>query len=483
MLAFFRAHYRWLLFLIPVLSLAMHAHMLHRDLIGIHVWRQTQTQTVIEHFYREDFNILNPRINDKADTDRIFRMEFPIMQWLFACFYRLFGDHIIISRLLTFLLGTCSVMGMFRLIRHLFDRTDIALAGAWAFSFSPVFYYYTVNPLPDNFALMCGIWSLALWWQYLREGHLRQLFLAALMLGLATLSKLPFIIYGTAPLLYVIMQLVQKERRNLLPVVLIFGAALLPAAAWYAWVIPGWQGNGVTSGMLDNHISWAETLDIVHHNLISTLPELLVNYGAFLFFLAGIYYGWANRNRDRLSFRLLLATVLIVCLYFVFEMNMIAKVHDYYLFPFLPFLFIVVAYGAVQLLESRRKWLRYLSVLCLAVLPLTAFLRIDSRWSTKEPGFNPAYYQYKETLRQIIPASALCISGNDDSHFITLYYLQRKGWSFDHDNLSSQALDFYISKGAAYLCTDSDIDKDPVIQSRLSAKIFEQGTLRVYQLK
>src|SRR5207253_4901995 len=102
-----------------MISLVMHFRVFQYDLIGYHVWRQTETQTVINNFSTEDFNILHPKINGDADTDRIRRMEFPIMQWLFAIFYKVFGNHIIISRILTFIIGLFSVFGIYYLLKQI----------------------------------------------------------------------------------------------------------------------------------------------------------------------------------------------------------------------------------------------------------------------------------------------------------------------------------------------------------------------------
>lgn len=96
---------------IPLLSLSMHWHVFKTDLVGYHVWRQTQTQNTIESFYKEDFNILKPKISNRGNGPGIFRMEFPIMQWTFACFYKVFGDHLIITRILSFITGLFKCMG------------------------------------------------------------------------------------------------------------------------------------------------------------------------------------------------------------------------------------------------------------------------------------------------------------------------------------------------------------------------------------
>ena len=72
-------------------------------------------------------NILNPRRNDRGDGDGIFRMEFPLMQWLVAATYKIFGNHLIISRIFMFVIGIFSVLGMYKLLQALFRNSTISL--------------------------------------------------------------------------------------------------------------------------------------------------------------------------------------------------------------------------------------------------------------------------------------------------------------------------------------------------------------------
>jgi 4-amino-4-deoxy-L-arabinose transferase-like glycosyltransferase len=88
------------------------------------------------------------------------------MQWLFAACYKVFDNHLIITRILSFVVGIFSVWGMYFLLNALFKNRLAAIAGAWALNFSPAFFYHTLNPLPDNFALCCGIWGLAFFFKW-----------------------------------------------------------------------------------------------------------------------------------------------------------------------------------------------------------------------------------------------------------------------------------------------------------------------------
>ncbi len=481
--AFLSKHVRYLLPAMMLLSLLMHAWMLNRDLVGAHVWRQAQTQTVINNFVSESWNIFEPRVNQHAHTDRIYRMEFPIMQWLFAVFYQVFGPHIIISRLLTLLIGFASVVGVYRLCTLIFNNKTVGVIAAWAFSFSPLFYYYTVNPLPDNFALCCAIWSLVFFYRYMLNPVLKHIIISAVFLCLATLAKLPFVVYGAVAAAYWVMHRNERARKPWTPL-LVYFLALIPAMAWYITVIPGWKGNGVVAGVLDTSTyTVSGVLHILTGTLVSMLPEMLLNYAATPLFIAGLIFMYQRRLWKHPYFLPFLFILLGVTAYYLFEINMIALVHDYYLFPFLPLLFIVVAYGAYKLLSVQVRTVRGLVMMLLAVLPVLAMVRINGRWGTENPGFNKVYYHQNEELRALVPPGEYCVVGNDVSGFILLYYLDRKGWAYHSDNLGEQDLRYFITCGAAYLFADGEVDKKPGIMQLTERLLYNEHGLKVYQLK
>ncbi|MCB9261768.1 MAG: glycosyltransferase family 39 protein [Flavobacteriales bacterium] len=470
---------------IIILSTVMHFNHFSKDLMSVHVWRQTQTQVTISTFYEEDMNIFNPRRHDRGDTDGIFRMEFPIMQWLVACLYKVFGNHLIITRLFMFLVGLLAVLGMYQLLDELFHAPILSAIGAWAFNFSPSFYYYTINPMPDNFALCCSIWGLALFFRWYNGQKNKYLIFSNLLICLGALSKLPFILFYIVPLVYFIQQTIKNglKKEYFIQAVLAGGMAIFPIA-WYAVVIPQWKGNAVLGGMLKNDDSPYKIMDYLQHNLISTMPELLVGYGSMLFFLAGFFFLVKNKSYKNAKFSLLLWLSVGVLMYYLFEANAIAKIHDYYLFPFYPLLFILVAYGAFHLYNSGKTIYRNLALACVVAIPIVCFFRMHDRWNPEAPGFNKDLLVYKTELQQAIPNDALVVVGNDESYFISFYYIDKKGWGFHDDNLTAKNLKWMISKGAEYLYTDSkNILKKPAIAKMVGELVFERGSIQVYKLK
>lgn len=470
---------------IIVISFAMHFKHFQKELMGIHVMRQTETQSTIINFYEEDMNIFNPRRNDRGNGDGLHRMEFPLMQWIVAGTYKIFGNHLVISRIFMFIVGLISVFGIYKLLRLIFGHELLAVIGAWAFNFSPSFYYYTINPLPDNFALCCSIWGIVMFFLWLKKGSSYALPVSGLFLSIATLCKLPFILYFSVPLTYFLLEAWKNKnwKGSITKAAMVSIFMVLPLA-WYVTVVPQWHGNGIVQGILDINVPGSVLLGNLRHHLITTLNESLLNYGSVIFFLSGFYFIKKNKAYKNPLFQVLVAWGLVIVLYFLFELNMIGKSHDYYLFPFLPILFILVGYGAYYLFLIKSRIVKYVVIILLLILPLLAYLRMDGRWNPESPGFNRDLLVYKNELRKAVPKDALCIAGNDKSHFIFFYYIDKKGWGFDNNNLDKEQISKMINGGAMYLFSDSrQIENDSKIANFLDGLVMERGSVRVFRLK
>ena len=109
---------------------------------------------------------------------------------------------------------------------------------------------------------------------------------------------------------------------------------------------------------------------------------------------------------------------------------------------------------------------------------------MKSRWNTESPGFNKDLLIYKSELRNAVAKDALVIAGNDDSHFIFLYYIDKKGWGFHNDEINPEKLKVLIEQGAEYLYTDAEkVIKDTAMSPYLNKLVLEKGSIKVYSLK
>lgn len=458
----------------------MHFNHFSSDLVGIHVWRQTQTQARIDSFYAEDFNILNPRKLDRGDGSGIFRKEFPLVQWTIAGVYKLVGNQLIVTRICMFIISMVSMIGLFLLLLSLLRAQWAALIGAWAFSLAPAIFYHGINPMPDIAALCFINWGLFLFVKWAEGKQIKNLILSALLFGLATAIKLPFIVLYLIPAVYVLQQLNKHKINNIIHSLshgVVYLLFLIPAAIWYINVIPTWGKAGVVSGLIHAHDSSSMLLHYAIHNVISTLPELLLNWGSVLFFITGlilIFFKSGLRNKLFIPF---LIGGIGVSVYYIFELNMIQDKHDYYAFPFVPFLFIAVGCG-IRYFLSKSKTTKYIAIACAVAMPLLTYARKGHAWNQE----GNVLVEYKTELQNAIPNEALCIAGNDESTFIYFYHLNKKGWSFNNDELPASRIAELKEKGAKYLYSDSD-EINYFVETELSLELIAKvATFRIYKL-
>ncbi len=485
--AYLHVHWRWIIGLaFPLLSLAMHAHLFEHPLQGIHAWRQCETASNIVLFATHDYSIMDPHVYSLEWEDGLKRMEFPIMQWLFGRAIHYLGHEILVMRLLSWLLGFVTILGFFRLTDLIFKDKALAVAAAWCWMFSPVIFYYSINPLPDNFSLMLAVWGLAFYMQWHRAKHLWAMLVSFACLSLSTATKLPFVLLFAAPLGGLLGELLRNRGRNLISYLSMGMAGLLilaPALWWYAWVIPQWTGNGVIKGVLDTEVADIPVLiKTIGKNLLVILPEVLLNYASVLFFVWGIWIIWKEKLYQHvlsLPFGLM---AMAIFAYFIYEINMISSVHDYYLFPFLPGIFILVALGLHRLRDAVWPWVRTLAIVALCILPVTAGLRAYTRWGSK--GMPKDLVANEATLREATPTDARVIYGNDLSPHISLFHLHRQGWTLDESEFNPEKFNDWLAKGAEYLYSNArTLEENAVVRPHLGEMVGEWGQTRVWRLR
>jgi len=488
MVDFIKKYQKSLLFiLLPLLSLAMHWSAFQVDFVGPHVWRQTQTQSNIKAFVEEDMNLLNPRIPSRGDGDGIYRMELPLYQWMVAASAKVVGYSPQLSRVWSFLIGLLCLFGFYHLCKRLFRHPLAGIVGAWTLSFSPLFFYYTVNPMSDNLALALSVCGLALFTKWYQEKSVLALVIGALLIGIATAVKLPYLFTYAFPFAVLIHCWFKSEKHTKKNVLLAFFlgfVSLLPAAIWYAWVMPHWHGNGGVLEGVSGGVNWSNYWSILYFHTVSTLPELMANYAATGLLLVGFWRAIKIRKSKPVFWWALVLWLLGVVAYFLFELEVIAKVHDYYLMPFLPLVFLAIVGGAMWCFQQNKKWLSIAVVVMLLAMPVTAWLRVGKRWETASPGFNADIYAHRSAIQAVLPKGELVVAGNDVSTYIFLYYIDRHGWAFSENDLTEELLENYIERGARYLLSDSEKMDALVAQSPLvDSVLLQAGSVKVYALR
>lgn len=473
---------------IVVVSVFMHRHVFPLELVGAHSMRQAQTQQNIQLFFQEDFNILNPRVNlmnHKSETT-LYRYEFPIMQWSVALVYKITGRSFMVTRIMMFLLGCFSMLGIYVLLKNLWLDHFIAWAGTWTFCFSPIFYFYTMAPMPDNLALCGAIWSLTFLYKFKRTENYFHLMVAAFFASLGTAAKLPFIIFLIAPFIFWINELtlsafkIKNKHWKIAGIYLLF---LAPTFLWYAWVIPTWR-NGVIKGIFDNTVSWLETLDILKHHCLHMFPKRLMTTVGLALAFTGIYFLIKRKIWKTNNAQIILACGIVFLFYWIYEFNMIGKVHDYYMLPILPMLYISAAYG-IRCLWQNGNYSRFIVFGLIVSMPFVTQERARKYWDKNRQTYNKDVYLFQDDLKNAAPPDAKCIIVNDYTQYEFSYLIDKKAFVFRDDYLPGPWVGDLINRyNISYLYSSSrKVDSDPEVLEHVEKMVMEKGEIKVFKLK
>jgi len=480
--------YYYILLTSILLSFGLHFNTLNKEFIGKHNWRQAQTMWNIRNFYRHDSNILNPRVSHfNGDNDNLYRYEFPIMQWSIAMLQKLFGEKIAVVRISVFIIGMLSVLLFFLLLQVLGLGKLPSLAGAIFFQFSPVFYYYTINPIPDNLALLGSIIYLYYIFSYFKKNRLKYLIGSSLGLLLATFAKLPFLMFGIISLVYFIKKTVKRKRitKDLWMFTIIQSVFLLPAFIWHKWVMPSWVGNGILKGIFDNQISWETTFTILNYHIGTMFPLVLLSPIVWVFIILGFIYLKKEYNNHPDIRKYIYSMIFITFLYLTLQFNMINTLHDYYMMPFFPWLYIIVAFGIKKIIDWKLKFSKYIVIVALVLSPIVAVISNVDNWSLKHTYINPDIVLYQDQLKKAVPQDELCIILNDNSYFIFSYMIDKMGHVFSGDYLPIGWIDDMVNNyGIKYMYSDSKkLNESPEFKPYIDSLLMEAGSVKVFKLK
>jgi len=483
-----RYRFLFLFLIIPVISAFLHWKIFHTEVGGIHAWRQSQTMNNVLNFYRFDQNIINPRTNiiDKNQEPTIQRNEFPVLQWAMAMAYHLTGYSLTATRVFLFLLGLCSIGGMYFLITQIFDTVFIALAGAWAFSFSPIVYYFMMNPMPDNLALCGAIWSLGFFFKFLKSHSLWLAVASAVCMSLAIAAKLPYIVLLAAQGAWCLWSLFHKRGKgisNEIWFAILFLVIVAPALWWYVWVIPSWN-NGVTSGIFQNQLPMEMVIHVLRYHGAIMFPEKLLGVLAVPFVVLSLFYVIKNKAWKENRFWWLLTMTMGIFLYWIFEFNMIGVVHDYYMMPFLIPLYVLAAHGIHQTMKLG-KIVKGITLVLLISMPVTTCMITKNWWSVAYTPLHQDVYLNSKDLRKAAPAGAKCIILNDESTYFFSYLIDKQGFVFDHDYLPGGWVKDMINRyGTTYMYSNSrKVEEDPEVNPYFEKLVMERGNVKVFKLK
>lgn len=444
---------------------------------GYHGWRQCDGASTALNYYQVNMNFFEPRLSICSGKDGKMVSEFPIVYFTAACLYKIFGVHESFIRLLSIAIFFVGLFYLFKAISLLLNNEFYGLLLSLMPFTSAVIIDYAFGFLPDVPALSCTFIGYCFFIKFCKQNQSKNLWWAAAFFTMAGLLKITSLIgYGAINATIVLVLLFKNKSattsgwlKHKISLAAFVFVPLLICGCWIAFVKhynaanqngyfttdirPIWEGDWGFIKYIAGRFTDEWLRAAIYRDFLNAMPFVFV-----------MCYLFPNRKNWALLiwlfFALLFTATYLILFYLQFT------VHDYYL---ICMLFLPVAICVVFLYQLKEWKENIFNSLWLktAVTILLVVMIYHGRRISLERDQNPRsdefteYFSIEKDLNNLgITKDKRVISVGDYSSGMTLYYMNRRGWSelgiftpFHVNDIKN-----CIDHGAQYLLIRKDCD-------------------------
>ncbi len=412
------------LILFSVISIVSHFFILNAPPCGVHVWRQCNTLAMANNFTEEGFNILEPKIDRRNETNGITGSHFPLYEWGLAIIYKFLGTHNSIARIYSLLLFSLGLLAFYKILILQKIKPFTAFLGSLFLLFNPILFYDSANAMPDIMALSMALFALYYFIKLSQKRQISTLLLATLFAVIAGLIKFQFLIIPFASIVYF-----KWDRKNLIYLSLATFATTSLVILWYQYALKLTEKNNLREyGLWIKPITIQEKFNTFVNNLTIDTPELIVGWPLLIALIYLTFKTW-RRFKFTSNIAFVVIGMLSFLLFYVVAIERF-KHHSYYFISLIPFLI----FAAIQLIKTQKQAIKLASIILLLQMGWSMARIIPSRW-TENKWQLPMEFVNTKTLAQLrssIPANSKVVIGSDLSGCVYFYFTQTKGYSFEH---------------------------------------------------
>jgi hypothetical protein len=418
---------------------------------SIHLFAQADRASVALSYYEEDMNFFRPQIHHVENETGRVGMEFPLMNYLAAVSYQLFGFDEFYYRLLMLILASLGFIAAFRLAANILENDLLAGLISLSWLCSPIILYYSPNFLSGIASLSFAM--MAWYCFFCRSSKISGNIALFLLLSLAGLTNISSGISIIAMLMLVMIKMTFPLKAGELlkripagkPTLIAILASFPLILSWYfysTWLKEFYSsGHFLMNTMPPN--SLAEAIEVFRYFLAMWFTDIYAKLSWALIAVSMIFTFVLLKKADKSLLAVSLLLIMGNAAFFFLMFRQFAD-HDYYLIPLMtPFFFILLTAAAtLKQYYSKHKYEQYISyakiilLLVLLIPALTNAAKVQS-YRYNYIGFNQmgvdyeAYATLEKSLNQHgITREHTIISFNDISFNISLYLMNRKGITY-----------------------------------------------------
>lgn len=464
--------------------------------VGTHIWRQTDSLSFAWCYWKNGLDFFHPQILNRSYGNGFAVSEFPVLQYIIAMLYSVFGFHWWISKTVYALVFFSGLLAIFRISKYYIKDLFWAFFIAILFFTAPALVFYGSSCIPDVAALSFSFIGFSFYLDF-RTGN-RKIVLCASMFFfcLSGLMKMTYLILFLASFASVIILSIRNTSDRKIPfseILICLFCVIAINSLWYWWsnhynninehiyflnkTNPIWYESNEKAYILKRTITeWALRFFAAPTNYLFLISLLILPFG----------YRKGNKYVCLTSLFLLIACILYYLLWYLQFL-----VHDYYtilfyslyLFSFLN-LFLFIKKTFPKLLNS--NWLKLAAILLLVTNAMHVKKDLQIRY--EEANLYPAdkYLLDEELVPYIrsigIKETDYVVVSTDGSPQIILCALQTPGFTeFHTGRYTAESIGEMKRKGAKYFIL---IEKDAYLEMRseFGKPIGQYKEVTIYKL-
>lgn len=468
-----------------------------------HQWRQCDGAMFALNYYSQSMDFFEPRLSCLAGNDGKMVSEFPIIYYTAACLYKVFGFHEWFIRLISLLFFYSGLYSLYKIAEHITGSFFYAVWTTLLLFSSALIAYYANNFLPDVPGLSLCFTGMYFLLRYRNTQNKLWLFISMAVFTLCGLIKLTAIIsFLTIGCIALMQEIIATDpskkvfRSGLFkPLhILFFVLPLLLCMAWYQYA------------------SWYNVHNQNTYFLLKTLPIWKIDKQDMMSTLARFDWEWMKVYMNKpaiIALGILLVLAFVVyrrkllwekSALFILTIGLLADLllffpqfyhHDYYAVVLMVIFPAVVLYWIYSLKQQQAKLISSkVFMLCLGVLLGLNFLHAKKqmvyRYEQQSEGVHfDSYKTIEPYLNELgVKQEDLVVSAGDISTGISLYLMNRRGWTdYALNGLTEENVRKAIGKGAKYLTMDDyRSEKKHLIQPLLTDSIGRYKSVTIYRL-
>lgn len=468
---------------------------------SVHMWAMCDRASIARNYAEESMNFFKPRVHETKELKGITGLEFPIMNYMAAICYKIFGFNEFWYRLLMLLSISVGVFAAYNFTVVLLKNYLVAGLIILIWYLTPVLNYYSASFIPDTASLGFILISWYYFFKWQHSGLKQNIVLYFLFGTVACLTKITSLISITVMIAILIidhLRLLDINKQRLFEPKKMFVSLsfiiFLLVFAWYkyaSWLSVHNNGGVFLMGtnMVDNQAKFDDSWNGIKNVWIPIYyPKSIYWLMCGCVVLLLVYVKRVNRLLGLITLGLWCGNICFIYLMFNQFKN-----HDYYIITLLPaILFLFIATTDLILKLKSNRLVSGILITCLLTLIFTGsiFSRNHQQFRYNPDGWlyygkDLRYYQTVEPyLRTLgIKRTDKVVSIADDSPNIALYLMNVKGWHINRTTSDEEIINA-IRKGAKYfIINDSLQARREKIKPLLKDKMGEYYNIQIFSFK